>query len=406
MAKGMRILIATPHFYPESFKCNDLAFELQRRGHDVTVMTAIPDYPKGKFFEEYGIFKKRKEVINGVKVHRSLIIPRGKGSNSRLILNYISYTFFSILRGIRFAFGTRFDMVFVFQLSPVMVGIPATIIKKKQKIPMLFCVQDLWPESLSSAGGIKNKLILKTFGKLTTYLYKNSNKILISSEGFRNSITKKGDFNDKIRFFPNWIDKIDKSIPDNCCLPKLPDGFIVMYAGNIGDAQDIQAIIKSAELLRDNEKIKFVFLGDGRMKGFLVNEIQRKDLGKTVSYMGRYPLETMPYFLSKANVLLLSLKDTEIFSLTVPSRLQAFMAAGKPVVGMINGEGAEVIKKANCGFSVSAGDSNGLADMIVKMAQMNKDKLEELGENGMKFAIAHYDFNKSIDYLEELMEGI
>ncbi|MCH5247558.1 MAG: glycosyltransferase family 4 protein [Muribaculaceae bacterium] len=388
-----------------------MAFELQRRGHEVVVMTAIPDYPKGSFFEGYGFFKKRTETVNGVKVHRSFIIPRGKGGAIRLFFNYISYAIGTFIPAIRLGLGKKFDSIIVFQLSPVMVGIPAALIKKYQKVPILFWVQDLWPESLEAAGGIKSNLILKPFTKLTSWLYKNSDKILISSKGFKESITEKGDFKDKIVHYPNWIDKeicegqeIDES--SLCNLPEMPKGFVVLYAGNIGDAQDIPAIVDAAISLKLHHNIHFVFLGDGRKKDWLLNAINENHLEETVHYLGRFPLETMPYFFSKASVLFFSLKDSSIFRLTVPSRVQAFMAAGKPIVAMINGEGADVIRVADCGYSVPAGDSKALAELLLKLSKEDEKKLAEKGYNGKMFSQRHYDFSKSIDNLESLLNEI
>lgn len=238
----MRILLVTPHFYPENFKCNDMAFELARRGHEVSVMTGIPDYPQGKFFDGYGVFKRRREIVNGITIHRSLTIPRGKGGGVRLAVNYISYTFFASLQAIRIGLSKKFEAIIVFEPSPVLVGIPAVIVRKLQHVPIYFWVQDLWPESLAVAGGIKNKSILRFFEKLTVWLYRHSEKILISSKGFRKSICAKGDFNHKIIDFPNWVDEVLQCRSENTIepsVPKLPAGFTVMFVGNMGDAQDL-----------------------------------------------------------------------------------------------------------------------------------------------------------------------
>lgn len=204
----MRILIVTPHFHPESFKCNDMAFDLARRGHEVSVMTAIPDYPQGKFYKGYGVFKRRRERLNGVTVYRSLVVPRGKGGAVRLAINYVSYAFFASLQALRLGWTRKYDAIVVFQLSPVLVGIPAVIVKRLQKAPVYFGVQDLWPESLAVAGGIKNRFVLRLFERLTVGLYRQSEKILVSSRGSRESICLKGDFGRKIIFFPNWVDDI------------------------------------------------------------------------------------------------------------------------------------------------------------------------------------------------------
>lgn len=397
----MKILIVTPHFYPENFKCNDMAFELQNRGHEVTVMTAIPDYPEGRFFPGYGILKKRKEKINGVYVRRSLIIPRGSGSSIRLAINYISYTFFATLKALWMGLTNKYDVVIGHETSPIMVGIPGVIIKKFQRTPMIFWVLDLWPESLTAAGGIENKYILKPFEKLTKWIYEHSDKILIGSKGYRKSINQKGDFDSKIEYFPNWV---EESLVDSksFAVPQLPKGFNVMIAGNMGDAQDIPHIMQAALILK-GEGINFIFVGDGRKKDFVESFVKKNGLEKQVYCIGRFPLETMPSLFSQASILFMALKDIPIFALTVPSRLQAYMSSGKPVVAMINGEGADLIREADCGWSVPAENSDALADLLLRLSKENPDILSIKGRNGKIFSDEHFNFKKCIDNLEEIL---
>lgn len=397
----MRILIVSPHFFPETFKCNDMAFELQRRGHDVSVMTAIPDYPKGEFFDGYGIFKRRREVVNGVKVHRSLIIPRGNGSSVRLALNYLSYTLFSSLKAVWFGLTRKYDVVLVHETSPVMVGIPAVIIKKMQKIPMHFWVLDLWPESLLAAGGIRNKRILNAFEKLTRWIYENSQKILISSKGFRRSIGAKGDFDHKIEYFPNWVDDVQCVSKE---VPTLPEGFNVVFTGNIGDAQDFPHLLKTAELLKEYN-INFIIVGDGRNRQYVENIVREKQLTK-VKCLGRFPIESMSTFYEQANVLFLALKNSPIFSLTAPAKLQAYMSSGKPVVAMINGEGADLINEADCGWSVPAENSEALADLLLSLSNSDPKILVEKGLNGKFYSTQNFKFSSCIDNLERIIKVI
>lgn len=400
----MRILIVTPHFYPENFKCNDMAFELQKRGHEVTVMTAIPDYPTGKFFPGYGILKKRRETVRGVKVHRSLIIPRGSGTALRLAINYVSYTFFATVKSVWMALTKRYDVVIGHETSPVMVGIPGVIVKKIQRIPMLFWVLDLWPESLTAAGGIENRYIIGPFERLTRWIYQNSNRLLIGSKGYRKSINEKGDFDSKIQYFPNWVEESLVDGYSSYAVPELPDGFNVMVAGNMGDAQDIPHIMEAARLLK-GKGINFIFVGDGRKRVFVETFVKENGLGNQVFCMGRYPLEAMPSLFSQADVLFMALKDTPIFALTVPSRLQAYMSSGKPVVAMINGEGAELIKEADCGWSVPSGDSKALAKLLLGLSNEDKDVLLDKGKNGKRYSEEHFNLKKCIDDLIAIMSN-
>ena len=396
----MKILLVTSHFYPEGFKANDMAFELVKRGHKVTVLTPIPDYPQGHYYKGYGIFRKQREVINGVKIYRTLVIPRHSGSAIWLGLNYMSYTLFSTLKGIWLGLFGSYDTVLVHETSPVMVGIPAVIVKKLQRVPMHFWVLDLWPESLEAAGGMKNGAVLGFFRKLTKWIYRNSDTIMLSSKGFKRSISKMGDFDKKLRYFPNWNDvKAEKSISD--AVPGLPKGFNVLFAGNIGDAQDMPHIVEAANLLK-NTNVNIILVGDGRRKQYVDEEIKR--LGLTNLYtFGRFPIECMPAFFEQADVLLLALKDVPIFALTVPAKLQAYMASGKPIVAMINGEGADLVAEADCGWSVSAEDSNALADLLKKLATKDKSVLIEKGRNGLKFSQDNFELAKCIDNLESIL---
>jgi len=398
---NMKVLICTNHFYPETFRCNDVAFELVQRGYDVTVMTAIPDYPKGKFFDGYGIFRKRKENVKGVKVYRAFIIPRGNGGAIRLMLNYVSFFISSILLGIYLGLFQRFDKILVHETSPVMIGVPAVIVKRLQKIPLFFWVLDLWPESLQAAGGINNPRILGMFDSLTRWIYSNSDKILMSSKGFEASITQKGDLSEKLVYFPNWA---DRALGEKAAyqLPAIPQGFIVMFAGNIGEAQDFDHIMDAALRLKQNNNIHFVLVGDGRKRTWVESFCKEHELEDTVHWVGRHPIEAMPVFFEKADIMLMTLKDVSIFNLTAPAKLQAYMSASKPILAMMNGEGPRVINEAQCGRCVPAGDSEGLAEAISEMAKMDRRDLEEMGKKGRAYQQKYFNLEKSIDLLCKL----
>ncbi len=396
----MKILLVTSHFHPENFKANDMAFDLARRGHDVTVLTPIPDYPIGRYYDGYGIFRRRSERINGVRVIRTLITPRRNGSSSWLTLNYLTYTVFATLRAIRLGITRRFDAILVHETSPVTVGIPAVLVKKMQRIPMYFWALDLWPESLDAAGEVHSRYVLGIFRSLTAWIYRNSERILISSKGFRKSIGAMGDFNNRIEFFPNWVDETLSSKTD-VEVPELPAGFNVMFAGNIGDAQDMPHLLDAARRLR-NDGINIILIGDGRKKEWVEQQIAEH--GHTNVYLlGRYPLSAMPSLFAKTDVLFLSLKNNPIFSLTVPAKLQAYMSAGKPIVGMINGEGADTIADADCGWTVPAEDSETLANVLRHVATMPATDLAAKGLNGLNYCHTHYDFAKCMAHLDSIL---
>lgn len=405
----MKLCIFTNHFYPEDFKVNDIAFELAKGGYDITVLTAIPDYPKGKFYEGYSLFKRRKENVNGVNVIRLPIIPRGKGGAIRLVLNYISYFFCLNIFTFFHSFRHKYDRIFVHLTSPFFIGVCARKMAKKQKVSLLFWVLDLWPESLISAGGISNSLIIKPQIKMVRKVYEQCDKILISSKGFEKSICEKGDFKDKLVYFPNWAEEVKSNIPSGFNLKTIKPfdengNFIILFAGNIGEAQNLEAVIEAAKILKDKKTIKFVFVGDGRRREHLQNLVQEYNLEETVFFPGRFPIETMPVFMNVASVLLFSLKDELCFNLTVPAKVQFYMSQGKPILAMINGDGAELIKEADCGMVVNAGDFNGLSEAIEKMAEMPENKLKIFGENGKKFYDENFTKEQRMEQLTELLK--
>ncbi len=281
----MNILIVTQYFYPENFRVNDLATEFKNRGHEITVLTGIPNYPAGKYYNGYGIVKNNRETYKGIKIFRSPLIPRGSGSSVRLALNYISFIIGSIFTSL-ILLRKKYDIIFVFEPSPITVCLPAIFIKKIKKIPICFWVLDLWPESVVSAGNLKTGLIPKILNPLVKFIYKHSDKILVSSRGFINSIEEKGINKNKVNFFPQWAEPIFKPLkPERILLSSIStNDFIVMFAGNIGEAQDFPSILEAAKLLREYTDIHWVILGDGRKEKWVRERRDEFNLGNFNRY--------------------------------------------------------------------------------------------------------------------------
>ena len=409
----MKICIFTNHFYPEDFKVNDISFELAKLGHDITVLTAIPDYPKGKFYEGYSLLKRRHEIINGVNVIRLPIIPRGKGGAIRLVLNYISYYFCLSIFTFFHSFRDKYDKIFVHLTSPFFIGVCARKMSKRQKIPLIFWVLDLWPESLISAGGISNPLIIKPQIKMVQKVYNQCSKILISSKGFEKSICEKGDYKDKLIYFPNWAEDVRCDGVGDFEIKTIEpfasnnqDDFVVLFAGNIGEAQNLDAVLEACKLLKEERNIKFVFVGDGRRKNSLEQFVKENNLQETVFFIGRYPIQTMPVFMNAADILMFSLKDELCFNLTVPAKVQFYMSQGKPILAMINGDGAVLVKESECGITVNAGDFESLSNAIKMLSEMPKSKLAQLGINGKKYYEDNFTKQQRIKQLNELLKKI
>lgn len=399
----MHILLVSQHFWPEQFKCNDVARELVARGHRVTVLTGLPNYPGGRIFEGFGFFRRLTEEREGYRIVRSWVVPRGRGGAVRLALNYASFVLTGTLRALWLTRRERFDAVLVHETSPVTVGVPAVVAARRQRVPLYFWVLDLWPESLTAAGGVTSPAVLRFFTRLTCWIYDHSRRILLSSRGFRRSILEKGDYADRLVYFPNWADRALSAKADYA-LPLLPAGFTVMFAGNIGEAQDFEHIVVAADLLRGEPDLHFVLVGDGRKRPWVEAEVARRGLTATVHLVGRHPLEAMPLFFARADVMLVTLKDELIFNLTAPAKLQAYMSAGRPVAAMANGETRDLVAEARCGLSVAAGDAHGLADTLLRLKRMPAAQREALGENGRRYCREHFDLDGAMDRLCRLFE--
>lgn len=402
----MKILIVTQNFYPENFKSNDIAFEFAKKGHDITVLTGLPNYPEGKIYAEYGFFKKRSEYINGVRIVRALLVPRGVGGGVRLFINYFSWTFFASIKAFFLSFNNKFDAVLVHQTSPIIQGFPAIIVKRIQKIPLFFWVLDLWPESLQSAGGINNKVVLNMFGVISKYIYSQSDKILISSKGFQKSILEKGNFIDKMVYFPNWSEDEITNGASDYPIPDLPNGFKVLFAGNIGESQDMPSILEAAKLLKHKKDIHFIILGYGRKKSWMIDYIRENDLSDTVHLLGRFPLESMNAFFMKADALLVTLKDELIFNLTVPAKMQAYMSVGKPILSMLSGEGSQIIEQSRGGLSANAGDFKKLSDNIIELYNLPNSEMKKIGENAKIYYKENFEKQSCINNLEIIIEEL
>ncbi|WP_316746897.1 glycosyltransferase family 4 protein [Pedobacter gandavensis] len=399
----MKILVVTQYFWPESFRINDLCIGLHERGHEVVVLTGKPNYPKGHFYDDYSFLNKRQERWNGIKIYRSPLIPRGNGGGIRLFINYLSFALFASLK-VLFIKG-KYDKIFVYEPSPITVGIPAIVAKFKFNAPIYFWVQDLWPESLIAGGGLNNTVIIRVFNSITKFIYKHSKVILVQSEAFRTYINNQGVINDKIVYYPNSTEAFYKVMKKDEVFDKLlPEGFKIMFAGNIGEAQDFETLLLAAKILKDkNVPVKWVILGDGRMKKHVENQIQELGLKSVFILLGSYPAEDMPRFFSCVDGLIVSLKKNYIFSLTIPSKVQSYLACGKPLIASLDGEGARIIKEAQAGIVAPSEDFESLAKAIEFLYFLSDDKRLSMGNSAREYFEKEFERETLIDKLEVIL---
>lgn len=402
-----KILIVSQFFFPENFKSNDIAFDLSKRGYTVDVLSGIPNYPAGAYFKGYNIFKRRVETIDNVKIYRSFQVPRGRiKSNVLISLNYLSFALCSSLWAIYLCIVKKYDSIIIHQTSPITQALPALIINKIKKTPVFIWVLDLWPEAYISGSGSHSRLFYKILNWFTKKVYTNSRRILISSNEFRESILKKGDFNDKILYFPNWsLDFKHLINKASASLPVIPKGFVIMFAGNIGVSQDMESIINLALELKSHDDIKFVIVGDGSCKDWLESKIQENNIEDKVMLTGQLPLELMPSIYSKANAMLLTLSGKyPDLSLYVPAKLQSYMSAGIPVLGMVNGASNTLISDSKCGYAVASGDFKKMASIIKTKILNDQKSFNALGVNGRNYYEKYFTQEHCINNLCDILE--
>jgi len=393
----MKILVFSQRYYPESFLVNDVCESLVKKGHQVTVMTGLPNYPEGLVLKEYRFGARRKEVRNGVIIYRNFEIGRGK-SKLRLFLSYLSY---AISASIKVYFiKEKYDVVFVYQLSPVTMAIPAILYKKRFKVKILFYCLDLWPDSLAARGIKQKSIVYKFFLKLSRWIYRSADELLVSSsmfiDYFENHLNIK---TLQINHLPQYAIEVQKENMLDIPIVKVNTAYNFVFAGNIGVIQRVETIIFAANELKDFVNISFHVIGNGSNLDNCQNLSKELKL-KNIKFYGRKLPEEMPYFYSIADAMLVTLKINKILSLTLPGKIQSYMAFGKPIIGAIDGETKVVIQKASCGFTCEAEDYKGLARLITEFCVKDPNEIYQMGINSRKYYLDNFDKKLFMNFLE------
>jgi glycosyltransferase involved in cell wall biosynthesis len=401
----MKILFISQYFFPENFKGNEIVYDWLAKGYEVTVLTAKPNYPKGKFYKGYSFFSKSHEKLNNLNIIRVPVIPRFSGKPYQLFLNYISFVIFSIYF-IYFKLNSEFNFIFVQQLSPITMALPAVWFKKKHpKIPLYIWILDLWPESIYSVIEFNNKFLKKILNNLSNYIYRNSDIILISSKSFENQIkVNLGDINKPIYYLPNWAEIFFENHNGvKTPLQNIPLGFNIIFAGNIGEAQDFENILNAAELTI-NEKINWILIGDGRKLNWVKSEIEKKKINN-IYILGSYQIEEMPAILYNADALLVTLKKSYIFNKTVPAKLQAYMALGKIILGAVDGETKDLINNNNIGVASESGNPVLLANNAIRLKNLNKSDIIKIEMNSYDLYYSTFSKTKILNNLNIIIKN-
>ncbi len=405
----MKVLVVSQYFWPESFRINELVQSLVERDVAVDVLTGKPNYPEGKIYPGYKATGCMRHYWHGANIFRVPLFPRGFRSGARLFLNYLSFIFSGAIVGTWLLRNTKINIIFVYAPSPLLQALPALFIGWIKGIPVVVYVQDLWPESLAATGYVSNPLAIHMVEMLVKLIYRRSDLILVSSRPFKSAIERFSP-SAEIVYYPNSVD-VSFCDPDTGLKPDVPaldEGFCIVFAGNIGAAQAVHVISEAAELLRDHGDIRLVVLGAGSELEWMRARIAELQLDN-LFLAGRFPVEAMPNLLSRADVLLVTLADQQIFAATVPNKIQAYMAVGRPIIASMNGEGARLVKEADAGISVPAEDSAALADAILKLHSMPAADRARLGENGRRYYRQHFNHEQLVDelvnHLSKVMKG-
>lgn len=401
MNSKKHILVISQYFYPEQFRVNDICQEWVKRGYKVTVITGIPNYPQGKYFEDYGIWKHRREIYEGVDIVRLPLIPRGSTS-TMLSLNYLSY----VVSGFFWQLFTRIkaDYTFIYEVSPMTQALPGVWYSKRKKIPCFIYVTDLWPENVEIITGIHNTVAIKLLQIMVDYIYHNCDHIFTSSKSFIKNIEKRGISKNKINFWPQYAEDFYNPNPNSLLdITEIPqDGiFNITFAGNIGYAQGLEILPEAAEILKEkNIKIRFNIIGDGRYRNTLVSLVEQKQLCEYFNFIEKKEPSKIPQYMKSSDAALICLSKNPVFAMTIPAKTQSCMACGIPIILSADGEVQDIIREARCGFVSESMDVMGLVCNIVEMSCLPQETLKQLASNALDFYNRNFNKKKLLDEMD------
>jgi glycosyltransferase involved in cell wall biosynthesis len=402
----MKVLVWTQYFWPENFHINQVVSELRAQGMDVTVLTGKPNYPDGVIFSGYRAFGIQTEHREGVEIIRLPLRARGRSSAKGLILNYLSFIASGYVLGPWALRGRSFDVVFVYAPSPLLQALPAIFVSWIKGSPLALWVQDIWPESLQATGFINNRRILKLIEYVVRYIYRFSDSILIQSQGFRSSVQRLSNDTSKIKFFPNSAQDFAVTTEANSLdVNRVSEYFSVVFAGNVGIAQSCTTIVETARILRAYQKIRFFIVGSGSMENTVAGIIHDEQLDN-IELIGRVSPEEVGSIYAASSVLLLTLRDDPTLAVTVPSKFQSYLAAGKPIIACCNGQTVQLLADAKAGLSCAAEDSQQLAQAVLELYGSDTAKLEKMGKNGRDFFLSQFHLPAKVSQLIEHFKSL
>jgi colanic acid biosynthesis glycosyl transferase WcaI len=391
MAK--RIVLLTQWFDPEpTFKGIIFARKLIEQGYEVEVITGFPNYPGGKVYPGYKISLLQRESIQDIEVTRVALYPSHDGSAIKRILNYVSFALTAAFYGIFMM--KKADVMYVYH-PPLTTGVSAAVIRFFRKIPVVYDVQDMWPDTLKATGMVSNETVLEIVSKVCQGVYKNVDKIAVLSPGFKDLLMERGIPASKIQLIYNWCDESALALPEGVLPENFPssDKFTILFAGTMGKAQALDAVIAAAAIVQNlNSKINFVFVGGGVEVAHLQELVTVQNLNNVV-FIPRVPMSQVGSMLQQADVLLVHLRKDPLFEITLPSKIQAYMSTAKPILVAVAGNATSIIEEAQCGLVAEPENPQSIADAAILLANMSATELATMGKAGRGF----YDAKMSID---------
>lgn len=401
----MHIVFISQYFYPEQYFNNAVAAELVSRGHEVHAIVCVPNYGKTEFFDGYSNVERRSEIWNGVKIDRAWTVARGQ-SRLRLALNYLTYPItgsWTIFQKVR----KNPDVSFVSMPSPIFQSFVGIFLKKMRGVPCVYWVQDMWPETAVYTLNLRNPLLVRTLTWICGWLFRQADCVLVQSPGFVPMIARFGVPENRIRVLPNTARPIYRPLSPNEAKEEarlMPQsGFRLVFAGNIGASQDFDTLMEAARILKAHEDITWVIIGTGRGLDRAKEQVRHYGLESRVLFLGRHPEERMPYFFAHADAMLVSLKDTPIFALTIPSKLQSYLACGKPIIASLAGEGARIVQEAAAGIVVSPESPQKLASAILEMKSASVEQRRVFSACALSYFQENYASEIVYNQLESIL---
>lgn len=401
--KSKNILVVTQHYWPESFRTGDYSCFFAEQGCQVEVLCGLPNYPKGQIYEGYGYFKNLNQSHDGIEIHRAWEIPRGNNSNTRIFLNYISFPIFSLFHLPRLLFK-HYDQILVFQTSPVMMGITGQLLGKIKHIPTAVYVLDLWPENLFSVLNVKNKFARWLVTAISNWHYCSADKLIALSWKMKESLMRvTGKSSDEIIVLPQPCEKLyETDIQDKDLAKKFSGKFNILFTGNISPAQSFETILDAAEILKKRglHEIRWVIVGDGMSKNWLVDEVNKRNLIDVFAFEGQRPVTDMPRYTTVADVLVGCLVKSELLEATIPAKVMSYLAAGRPIVLAMDGEVRKLVNETiKCGYAGPTEDGKVLAENIKKVYQSSARERKAMGDRARSYHFANFERNLVLNKL-------